>query len=327
MTFKGRSVLITGGLGFIGSSLAARLVEDGARVTLIDSLIEQYGGNPFNIAPIKDRVHVNVSDVRDPWAMAYLIRGHDVVFNLAGQTSHLDSMTDPNTDLEINVRAQLSILEACRKHNPGAKIVFASTRQIYGRPQYLPVDERHPLVPVDVNGVNKLAGEHYHLLYHRVYGMKTAVLRLTNTFGPRMRVRDARQTFLGIWLKELIEGRPIDVFGTGEQLRDFNYVDDVVDALILAARTDGAVGEVFNLGGPERISLKQLADLLVELAGGNAAARIVPFPKDRLAIDIGDYYGDYRKAEAALGWTPRVPLREGLRRSLEFFREHRRHYW
>jgi nucleoside-diphosphate-sugar epimerase len=327
MTFKGRSVLITGGMGFIGSSLAARLVEDGARVTLIDSLIEQYGGNPFNIEAIKDRIHVNVSDVRDPWAMAYLIRGHDVVFNLAGQTSHLDSMTDPNTDLEINVRAQLSILEACRKHNPGAKIVFASTRQIYGKPQYLPVDERHPLVPVDVNGVNKLAGEHYHLLYHRVYGMKTVVLRLTNTFGPRMRVRDARQTFLGIWLKELIEGRPIDVFGTGEQLRDFNYVDDVVDALMLAAHTDGAVGEVFNLGGPERVSLKQLADLLVELAGGDATARIVPFPKDRLAIDIGDYYGDYRKAEAALGWTPRVPLREGLRRSLEFFREHRRHYW
>lgn len=327
MTFKGRSVLITGGMGFIGSSLAARLVEDGARVTLIDSLIEQYGGNPFNIEAIKDRLHVNVSDVRDPWAMAYLIRGHDVVFNLAGQTSHLDSMTDPNTDLEINVRAQLSILEACRKHNPGAKIVFASTRQIYGKPQYLPVDERHPLVPVDVNGVNKLAGEHYHLLYHRVYGMKTVVLRLTNTFGPRMRVRDARQTFLGVWLKELIEGRPIDVFGTGEQLRDFNYVDDVVDALMLAAHADGAVGEVFNLGGPERVSLRQLADLLVELAGGDATARIVPFPKDRLVIDIGDYYGDYRKAEAALGWTPRVPLRDGLRRSLEFFREHRRHYW
>jgi nucleoside-diphosphate-sugar epimerase len=314
-------------MGFIGSSLAARLVEEGARVTLIDSLIELYGGNPFNIEPIKHLVHVNISDVRDPWAMAYLIRGHDVVFNLAGQTSHLDSMTDPNTDLEINVRAQLSILEACRKHNPGAKIVFASTRQIYGKPQYLPVDERHPLVPVDVNGVNKLAGEHYHLLYHRVYGLKTVVLRLTNTFGPRMRVRDARQTFLGIWLKELIEGRPIDVFGTGEQLRDFNYVDDVVDALILAARADGAVGDVFNLGGPERVSLRQLADLLVELAGGDASARIVPFPKDRLAIDIGDYYGDYRKAEAALGWTPRVPLREGLRRSLEFFREHRRHYW
>lgn len=327
MTFKGSSVLITGGMGFIGSNLAARLVMEGARVTLVDSLIDQYGGNLFNIEPIKDLVHTNISDVRDPWAMAYLVRGHHFVFNLAGQTSHIDSMRDPNTDLEINIRAQLSILEACRQHNPSAKIIFASTRQIYGRPQYLPVNEEHPLVPVDINGVNKLAGEHYHLLYHRVYGLNTVVLRLTNTYGPRMRVRDARQTFLGIWLKELIEGRPIDVFGTGEQVRDFNYVDDVVDALVIAASSPRAFGNIYNLGGPERIKLKDLAQLLVDLADDDGMYRIIPFPQDRLAIDIGDYYSDYSKATSELGWQPRISLREGLQRSLAYFREHRRHYW
>jgi nucleoside-diphosphate-sugar epimerase len=323
---RGKSVLITGGLGFIGSNLAQRLVEAGCRVTLVDSLIDKYGGNLFNVEPIRDRVWVNISDVRDPFAFSYLIRDQDVVFNLAGQTSHVDSMSDPEIDLEINVRAQLSILEACRKHNPGAKIVFASTRQIYGRPQYLPVDEAHPLIPVDVNGINKMAGEHYHLLYQRVYGLKTAVLRLTNTYGPRMRVKDARQTFLGIWIKELIEGRPIKVFGTGEQLRDFNYVDDAIDALLIAATNDAAIGEIFNLGGPERISLKSLADLMIQ-ANGAGSYEVVPFPPERKAIDIGDYYGDYTKAERALGWRPAVPLAEGLRRSLDYFREHRRHYW
>ena len=199
--FAGRDVLITGGLGFIGSALARRLVALSARVTLVDSLIPEYGGNPFNVHDIRDRVTINVADVRDPHAMAWLVQGRDYLFNLAGQTSHLDSMADPLTDLNINTAAQLYILEACRRHNPGVKIVFASTRQIYGRPQYLPVDEKHPLQPVDVNGVNKLAGESYHLLYNDIYGIRATVLRLTNTYGPGMRVKDARQTFLGVWIR------------------------------------------------------------------------------------------------------------------------------
>jgi UDP-glucose 4-epimerase len=318
--FHGRRVLITGGLGFIGSTLAARLVEAGAEVLLVDSMIPEYGGNVANIAGIEDRVTVNIADVRDVHSLPYLVSDREVIFSLAGQTSHLDSMVDPYTDLEINCRAQLSLLEACRLANPDARVVFASTRQIYGRPEYLPVDERHPIHPVDVNGINKTAGEWYHLLYGQVYGIPVCVLRLTNTYGPRMRVKDARQTFLGYWLRQIVDGEEIAVFGDGLQKRDFNYVDDAVDAFLLAATRDEALGKVYNLGDSEVVSLLDLAKKLVELNGGGSY-RVVPFPEDRKAIDIGDYYSDFARIKDDLGWEPRVGLDEGLRRSIEFYRE------
>ncbi|MBT1072722.1 NAD-dependent epimerase/dehydratase family protein [Pelotalea chapellei] len=326
MSFTGKNVLITGGLGFIGSNLATRLVKLGAEVTLVDSLIPEYGGNLWNIEPVKDNVRVNISDVRDEHAMKYLVQGQDYLFNLAGQTSHVDSMNNPYPDLEINARAQLSILEACRRHNPTIKLVFASTRQMYGRPQYLPVDEKHPLAPVDINGINKMAGEWYHLLYNNVYGIRAAVLRLTNTYGPRMRVKDARQTFLGVWIRRIIEGNPILVFGDGQQLRDFSYVDDTVDAMLLAALSDQANGEIFNVGSDIPVSLKETAELLIKVANcGNYD--LVPFPDDRKAIDIGDYYADDRKLRGMLGWQPSVNLEEGLRRTADYYREHHGHYW
>jgi len=321
---KAKKILITGGLGFIGSTLARRLVDMGADVTLVDSLIPEYGGNRFNIAGIEDRVRVNISDVRDAHSMQSLVRGQDYLFNLAGQTSHMDSMEDPFTDLEINCRAQLSILEACRHHNPGIRIVFAGTRQIYGKPEYLPVDERHLLRPTDVNGINKMAGEWYHILYNNVYGVRACALRLTNTYGPRMRVRDARQTFLGIWIRSLIEGKPIEVWG-GEQLRDFTYVDDVVDAFLLVATRNQTDGQVYNLGGCEVVNLRNLAGLLVE-ANGSGEFQVKTFPDDRKRIDIGDYYADDSRARSELGWTPRVDLKEGLRRSLEYYRSNLEHY-
>jgi UDP-glucose 4-epimerase len=324
--FAGKNILITGGLGFIGSSLARRLVGMNTNVTLVDSLIPQYGGNLFNIHDVNDRVTVNITDVRDPHAMAHLIQGQDYLFNLAGQTSHLDSMTDPQTDLDINASAQLSILEACRKHNQNIKIVFASTRQLYGKPEYLPVDENHPIKPVDVNGINKLAGEWYHLLYNNVYRIRACALRLTNTYGPGMRVKDARQTFLGIWIRSLIEGKPILVFGDGMQVRDFNYVDDVVEAFLSAALDPKAAGEVYNLGSAEFVNLKDLAVMMVELHR-KGSYQVVPFPPERKAIDIGDYYSDFTKINRALGWAPRVPLREGLKRSLEYYALNNEHYW
>ena len=324
--FSNSQVLITGGLGFIGSHLARRLVVLGAKVTLVDSLIPQYGGNLFNIQDIRDQITVNISDVRDPHSMAYLIKGKDFLFNLAGQTSHMDSMQDPNTDLAINASAQLSILEACRLHNTDIKLVFASTRQLYGKPDYLPVDERHPIRPVDVNGINKLAGEWYHLLYNNVYGIRACALRLTNTYGPGMRVEDARQTFLGIWVRNLIEGKPVLIFGDGEQLRDFNYVDDVIDALLIAAESEKTNGEVFNLGSPEVINLKVLAKMMVELYAGGSY-ELVPFPTERKAIDIGDYYSDFSKFRNGLGWSPKISLKEGLRKSLGYYALHHKHYW
>ena len=322
--FTGRKVLITGGLGFIGSNLARRLVDLGARVTLVDSLIPEYGGNLFNIAGLEDHVQVNISDVRDQHSMRYLVQGQDYLFNLAGQTSHMDSMEDPGTDLEINCRAQLSILEACRRYNPRIKVVFASTRQIYGKPDYLPVDEKHLLRPVDVNGINKMAGEWYHILYNNVYELRACALRLTNTIGPRMRIKDARQTFLGVWVRLLLEGKTFEVWG-GEQLRDFTYVDDVVDAFLLAAASKEANGEVFNLGCERVIGLKALADLLVEVNGGGRY-EIRSFPPDRKRIDIGDYYADYSRIRSVLEWEPKVSLREGLARTVAFFRDNLAHY-
>ena len=325
-SFDGAQVLITGGLGFVGSTLAHRLVEKGARVTLVDSLIPIYGGNLRNIAGIENQVNVNIADVRDQYSMDYLVQGQDYLFNLAGQSSHMDSMRDPYTDLDINCRAQLSILEACRKHNPKLKVVYTSTRQIYGKPDFLPVDERHLLHPTDVNGVNKMAGEWYHIVYNNVYNIRACALRLTNTIGPRMRVKDARQTFLGIWIKQLIEGQPIQVWGDGTQIRDFTYVDDCVDALLMAAASPAADGQIFNLGSDETINLRDLAALLIQINGGGSFD-VIPFPADRKPIDIGDYYADYRLIQGRLGWRPRVALREGLRRTLEFYRAEREHYW
>ncbi len=324
--FDGKNALITGGLGFIGSSLAIALVNLGARVTVIDSLIPEYGGNLANIEPVRERITINISDVRDEHSMKYLIQGKDLLFNLAGQTSHVDSMNNPYPDLEINARAQLSILEACRRYNPGVRIVFASTRQLYGAPLYLPVDERHPLRPIDVNGINKMAGEWYHLVYNNVYGVRAAVLRLTNTYGPRMRVKDARQTFLGIWVRNLICGKPLLVYGDGKQVRDFNYVDDVVEAMLLAMKSDEAIGEIFNLGADDPVTLKDTAEMMVRLHEGGSY-RIVPFPPERKAIDIGDYYGDYRRIRAKLGWRPKTSLEDGLRKTLQYYQQFRDYYW
>lgn len=325
-TFRSMQVLITGGLGFIGSHLARRLVGLGARVTLVDSMIPEYGGNLFNIHDIAGQVTTNICDVRDPYAMAHLVQGKACLFNLAGQTSHIDSMNDPKTDLDINAGAQLSLLEACRRHNPGIKIVFASTRQIYGKPKYLPTDENHPPAPVDINGVNKLAGEMYHLVYNNVHGIRTCALRLTNVYGPGMRVKDARQTFLGIWMRWIVEGKPLLVYGDGSQLRDFNYVDDCVDAMLRAAVSEDANGQIYNLGGGEVVSLADLARRLAGMVPGTTF-QFVPFPPDRKVIDIGDYHGDYGRIERELGWSPQVPLDEGLQRTLDYYRRHHAHYW
>jgi len=320
MKFEGKKAIITGGAGFIGSHLARRLVHEGAEVTLVDSFIPEYGANTENLRGIEDKVRLNITDVRDPHAMKYLIAGQDYLFNLAGQTSHMDSMANPFTDLDINAKAQLSILESCREINTGIRIVFAGTRQIYGRPDYLPVDELHPIRPVDVNGINKLAGEWYHLLYGQVYGIRSTVLRLTNTYGPCMRIKDARQTFVGIWVRNLLEGRPFDVWG-GEQQRDFTYVDDCVEAMCLVALRDESIGQVYNLGGVRHVSLKELADLLIAANGGAGEYRVQQFPEERKKIDIGDYYCDDTKIKTELGWHSKTSLEEGLGRTLDYFRE------
>ena len=324
--WSGRKAIITGGLGFIGSNLAIKLVESGAQVTLVDSLVPEYGGNLFNVADIKEKVSVNISDVRDKFSLRHLVKDQDYLFNLAGQTSHMDSMSDPQSDLEINCKAQLSILEVCREVNSKIRIVFASTRQIYGKPDYLPVDEEHPVRPVDVNGINKMAGEWYHILYNNVYNLGACALRLTNTYGPRMRIKDARQTFLGIWIKKILNGEPFEVW-EGSQLRDFTYVDDCVDAILLAAQSDAAKGKIFNLGGAEApVSLDQLAQLLVSANNGLGEFKRLSFPEDRRKIDIGNYYSNADLIQRTLGWRASIQLEEGLKRTLSFYKKNISHY-
>jgi len=323
--YRDRRVMITGGLGFIGSNLAHQLVACGARVLLIDSLISEYGGNLFNIRGIEDRVTVNIADIRQQSTMNYLVREHDVIFNLAGQVSHIDSMQDPYTDLEINCRAQLSLLEACRRYNPAVKVVFAGTRQVYGRADTLPVSESHLVRPTDVNGINKAAGEYYHLVYNNVFGVRACSLRLTNVYGPRQLLKHNRQGFIAWFIRQVVEDREVQIYGDGSQLRDFVYVDDAADAFLRAGATDVSNGQVFNVGGPEAMSLRDLVELLIAVAG-TGRYRVVEWPPEKKAIDIGDFHADSSLIRRTLGWQPTVPLREGLTRTVEFYRAHLQHY-
>jgi UDP-glucose 4-epimerase len=324
--YKGARVLVTGGLGFIGSHLSKRLLELGADVTIVDSLIPEYGGNPYNVREIADRVHINYSDIRDPWSIRYLVQEKDFIFNLAGQVSHIDSMDDPETDLDINCRSQLSLLQACRENNPRARVVFAASRQQYGRPQFVPVTEEHPLVPVDVNGINLVAGERYHLLYDEVYEVRAASLRLTNTYGPHLLLKHDRQGFITTFIRLALDGAPIKVFGDGSQLRDFTYVSDAVDAFLAVGLTDEAFGQALNVGGIEPVSLLDVASLCQELADKGGTVEAVPWPPERKKIDIGSIYVDHSKLTNLTGWEPRVDLREGLAETLAFYRQHGEHY-
>jgi UDP-glucose 4-epimerase len=320
-----KKVLITGGLGFIGSTLAIRLADLGAAVTVIDSLIPEYGGNLFNVEPVKDRIWINVSDVRDRSSINYLVKGQDYLFNLAGTLSHIDSMRDPFTDLEINCVSQLRILEACRENNPSIKIVFAGTRGQYGRAQSLPVDENHALHPTDVNGINNNAGESYHILYNEVYGIRACSLRLTNTYGPRHQMKHHRQGVLNWFVRQIIESKPIKIYGTGSQIRDTNFVDDVVDAMLMAMLSDRTNGEVFNIGG-EPLSLIQFVEALIEV-NGSGKYEIVEFPGDLKAIEIGDYVATYNKFTEFTGWRPKVAFKTGIAKTLDFYRKYASQYW
>ncbi len=324
--FAGKVAVITGGAGFIGSHLARALLGQGARVIIVDSMLPLYGGNLRNISDIRDDIQVNFSDLRDGHSMSFILDGADFVFNLAGQTSHLDSMTDPLTDLDINVAGQLRLLETLRRVSPLARVVFASTRQIYGRPRVLPVNETHPLAPVDINGIHKIAAESYHSLFSEVYGIRTTSLRLTNTYGPGMRVKDARQTFLGTWLGSAVVGKSFRVFGDGTQRRDFNYVGDVVEAFLLAATNDKAVGRIYNLGHEEVVSLIELAEIVVRHSPAGAKYELVAFPPDRKAIDIGDYYGDFSAASQDLNWRPSTSLASGISMTLAYLAQNLGNY-
>ena len=323
--YRGRRVMITGGLGFIGSNLARRLVDLGADVLLVDSLIPDYGGNLFNIDGIEDRSASTSPTSGRRATMNYLVRDREVIFNLAGQVSHIDSMRDPYTDLEINCRSQLSMLEACRQHNPAAKVVFAGTRQVYGKPDRLPVDETHLVRPTDVNGINKAAGEYYHLVYNNVFGVRACSLRLTNVYGPRQLIRHNRQGFIGWFIRLALEDREIQIFGDGSQLRDFVYVDDAADAFLRAGATDACNGEVFNVGGDEPISHRDLVDAADRDRRHAARYRFVEWPPEKKAHRHRQLLRrlDAVPARDRLGAAGRR-CAKGLRARSRIYREHLR---
>ena len=324
--YEGKNILITGGLGFIGSTLACRLVEYQANVLIVDSLIPEYGGNLFNIKGIEDKVKVNIADVRDNYGMSYLVKGQDIIFNLAGTLSHIDSMKDPFTDLQINCVSQLSILEACRKNNLNVKILFAGTRGQYGKAIYLPVDEKHPMNPIDVNGINNIAGEWYHILYYNAYGIKACSLRLTNTYGPRHQMKHSKQGFLNWFIRLAMDNQEISIYEPGSQKRDFNYVDDVVEAMLLTIASDKANGEVFNLGSGEPISVKDIAQKVIEIVG-SGKIKLISYPEEKKKIEIGDYYASFTKINQTIGWNPKTPLEEGLKKAVDYYKKYKNFYW
>lgn len=324
--YKGRSVLITGGLGFIGSNLALKLIEAGAEVTIVDALFQDQGGNRFNIEPHQDRVKLHVADIGDSYIINHLVGGMDYIFNLAGNVSHVDSMTTPHHDLQVNCTAHLSLLEACRMFNPHVKVVFTSTRQVYGRSVYLPVDEEHRVQPLDINGIHKLAAENYHLLYHKVYGMRSVCLRLSNIYGPRQQMKHSRQGFIAWFIRQAIDGGVIELFGEGRQRRDLTFVEDAIEAILLAGISEAVEGEIFNVGDDKNVSLAEIAEELIKQTGRGTISGI-PFPLERQLIDVGNCSMNYKKIERVLGWQPKKDWKKGLRQTVDFYEQNKKHYW
>jgi UDP-glucose 4-epimerase len=324
--YQNKKVAVTGGLGFLGSNLAVELVRLQARVVLVDAMLPLYGGNLFNIEEIRDSVTVNIADIRDEGAMRWLVRGQDVIFHIGNQTSHVDSMTDPLLDVDINCRGNLVFLEACRVENPGVKIVYAGSRAQYGRLESVPVNEKQSMNPVDIYGVNKLAGELYHAVYRTAYGMRTTSLRINNTYGPRHQMKHSKYGILNWIIRLAIDGQTIPIYGSGGQLRDFNYIDDVTRAFLLAGCRTETDGEAFNLGSGRPISFKETVERVVDLAGSGRIEQ-VPWPEERKRIEVGDYVADIRKIGKVLGWKPLVGLEEGLKRTIDFYKFNKKHYW
>jgi nucleoside-diphosphate-sugar epimerase len=318
--FSGKRVLVTGGLGFIGSNLAIRLVRLGARVTVVDPAIEGCGGNDFNLGVVSQDVEILRTSIGEPSSFREAIRASDVIFNLAGEISHIHSMLFPERDLEINTRAQLRFLQACVETVPGVRILYAGTRQVYGIPEYLPVDERHPVNPVDFNGVHKYAATMYHLMLSRMGKLDAVVLRFTNVYGPRMALDVPCQGFLSTFLRKALTGQALEIYGDGRQLRDPLYVDDAVDAMLAAASADSLSSRSYNIGGPEPLPLAGIAAITSRLAGMPRPA-LMDFPADRKAIDIGSYHTDSSLIAAHLGWKPRVGFADGMERTIRYYRE------
>lgn len=324
--FRNKEILITGGLGFIGSNLAIELVKYGAKVTIVDNMLPRQGGNLFNIKEIEDKVKVNFSDVRNQLSMNYLVKGKDFVFHLAGQVNHVDSMRNPIQDLEINCLGTLVLLEALRHHNRNAKVIFAGTRGEYGKSVKLPVDENHPTNPKGIYAVTNLTAEKMVLVYHEIFGIKGVCLRITNTYGPRHQMQHDEYGVFNWFIRKAIDDDAIPVFGDGKIVRDFLYVEDLVECMLMTALTDEAYGDVFNVGTGIPVSFIELAERIVKIAG-TGRVEFREFTKERKEVEPGDYYADITKIKRVVGWEPKTPLDEGIKKTIEFYRKFKEHYW
>ena len=323
---SGQRCLVTGGLGFIGSNIVHKLVELGASVSIIDACLDPYGWNPANIKEVKDKVQFTKADIRNADAMAKAVKDQDYIFNCAGQVSHVDSMKDPFLDLDINCRGNLVLLEACRRFNDGVKIVYAGTRGQMGALHYSPADEEHPDNPTDIYGANKWAAEKYHLIYSSAYGMHATSLRINNTYGERHQMKHAKYGIMNWFIRLAMEGKEIPIYGDGSQTRDYNYISDVVDAMILAAQSPKTDGKYYLLGSGKEIRFIDMVKAIIA-AVGSGSYKFVPWPEDRKAIEVGNFFVSYKRIKDELGWEPKTSLEEGLRRTIAFYRERKNDYW
>lgn len=325
-SLKGAHALITGGMGFVGSNLALALVDLGAQVTIVDAMIPGYGGNQFNIEPIHDQVRVNYCDIRDTNVINYLVRDQDFVFHLAGQMDHVLSLTDPFPDIDINIKGTAVVMEACKRHNPNARVIFTGTRGEYGPAVHLPVSESAPTYPKGIHEISRLAAEKIVQVYNDVHGIRSVMLRLTNIYGPRAQMLHSRYGVVNWFVRLAIDGATIKVFGDGLIKRDFLYVDDCVQAILMCAASDKAPGQIFNIGVDRPTNFRTLAETLEQVCEGSKW-EFAPFSPERAAQEPGDFYSDISKIQAMVGWEPTTSLVDGLTKTVAYYRQYKQHYW
>lgn len=324
--FSGANVLVTGGLGFLGSNLAIRLVKHGAHVTVVDAMMPEYGGNLFNIDPVRGSVNINFSDIRDSQATSYIARDKDYIFHLAGQVDHVLSMKDPFPDIDINIKGTAVLMEAARYHSPNARIIYTGTRGQYGPTAQLPVDENAPTYPKGLHEISNLTAEKIIKMYHDIHHLPAVLLRLTNIYGPRAQMQHPRYGVVNWFVRLAIDNETIKVFGDGQILRDFLYVDDCVDAMLICAANDNAYGQILNLASGIPVNFVELAETIVDVAG-SGRWEFAPFSAERKAQEPGDFYADIGKITKLVNWEPRTLLRDGLSQTIGYYRKHKDHYW
>lgn len=324
--YRGKRVLITGGLGMIGSTIARKLVPNGARVTLVDSCIEPYGANVFNVQDIRDGITINISDIRDKESMKVLVRDQDIIFNLAGQVSHNDSLNDPYLDADINYIGHLNVLECLRRFNGDAVVLHAGSRLQFGRIERNPVDEFHPLRPRTPYALNKTAAENTYLFYHEVHGIRTVAFRIANPYGPRSQMRHSKYSMINWFIRQAMEGKTITIFGDGKQVRDYIFVDDLADAFIHAAVTPRCHGKVYNVGSGVGTGFRDMAEAVIAAVGSGSLA-FVPWPPNYINVETGDYITDIGRIASDTNWRPSTNLVDGVRATFEYYLQHRSHYW